>query len=221
MSIRHRVFAHPFVAGFFIARVLNPLAATLALTLVAATVALPPAADAQMGARTVPRNLAEMVNQAAIIVRGQVVEARLEPHPQYANVMTVVVTLRVQEVLKGSAGETFTFRQYIVNPQDRSTRMGYRTGESVLLLMHEASSLGFSSPVALDQGRFRITAGPGGTEMVANGWDNLGLLRNVRTTVPKLESKVGAPAQRLLEQHISGQIPYDQLKDLVRGLMAP
>jgi len=189
----------------------------LALFLVAAG---PPYALAQMHARVVHRNLAELAAQASVIVRGQVLEARLEPHPDFPNSSTVVVTLRVQEELKGSVGGTFTFRQYLYDPRERAGRLGYRVGESIVVMMHSSSPLGFSSPVGLEQGRFRVTTDSSGNVMVTNGWDNAGLLKNVRTTSPKLESRVSPPVRRLLDQHQSGPIPYDQFREMVRGLVA-
>ena len=49
-----------------------------------------------------------------------VVSVRMEKHPELTNLDTVVVTLRVRETLKGQAGETFTFRQYVwdLMPED-------------------------------------------------------------------------------------------------------
>jgi hypothetical protein len=42
------------------------------------------------------------VQRAGTIVRGNVVSATVEPHPQFPNLQTVVVTLSVSKVLKGS-----------------------------------------------------------------------------------------------------------------------
>jgi hypothetical protein len=85
-------------------------------------------AFAQRGALTVPRNLIEMSERAADIVRGTVVSARVEKHPELTNLDTVVVTLRVREALKGGAQGSFTFRQYIWDIRDRWDAAGYRKG---------------------------------------------------------------------------------------------
>ena len=68
---------------------------------------------AQRGAITRLRNLSELVDRSAIILRGHVVSARVEPHPELRHLATLVVTLRVDEALKGQPGEVFTFRQFI------------------------------------------------------------------------------------------------------------
>lgn len=83
-------------------------------------------------------------------MRGHVVSARVEPHPEFQNLRTVVVTFQVEEVLKGQADETVTFRQFIWDIRDRYNAAGYRKGQYLLLLMTKPSPYGLSSPVGLD-----------------------------------------------------------------------
>jgi len=66
---------------------------------VAATLLLAAPAFAQRGAMTVPRDLQQMSERAADIIRGTVVSARVEKHPELTNLDTVVVTLRVRETV--------------------------------------------------------------------------------------------------------------------------
>ena len=71
-----------------------------------ALLVLPPAiaaapAFAQRGAMTVPRNLDQLTDRASDIVRGTVVSARVEKHPELSNLDTVVVTLRVHDTPEG------------------------------------------------------------------------------------------------------------------------
>src|SRR5689334_6672897 len=66
----------------------------------------------QDGAIVRPQNLAQMTDEAAIILRGRVVSVRMEPHPQLTNLQTAVVTLQVDQVLKGQSAQTFSFRQF-------------------------------------------------------------------------------------------------------------
>ncbi|MFQ5694710.1 MAG: hypothetical protein ACE5HB_01840 [Terriglobia bacterium] len=140
---------------------------------------LPLAANAQRGAMVLHQNLAQMVKQASYIVRGRVVSARVEQHPQFENLATVVVTLRVEETLKGQVGETYTFRQYIWDIRDRFNAAGYRKGQHLLLLLRKPSEYGLSSPIGLSQGRFRIRTDAEGNLHAVNGAGNLGLLRGV------------------------------------------
>ncbi len=49
----------------------------------------------QRGAITLPQNLVELVDESAVIVRGHVISALVEPHPELQDLHTVIVTLRV------------------------------------------------------------------------------------------------------------------------------
>ncbi|MDA2914765.1 hypothetical protein MYX77_12590, partial [Acidobacteriia bacterium AH_259_A11_L15] len=144
---------------------------------------LVPPAQAQRGGLTIPQNLAELVEEAATIVRGRVISARAEKHPQFKNLDTVVVTLEVSDVLKGSAGPTFTFRQFVWDIRDVHSKLGYGKGGEFLLLMIKPSQYGLSSPAGLEQGRFRIRRDPQGREFAVNGAGNAGLFRNFDTVV--------------------------------------
>ena len=103
------------------------------------------------------------------IIRGTVTDARVEKHPELDNLHTIVITLRVRETLKGAARETYTFRQYIWDLRDRSDVAGYRKGQELLLLMNGSSRYGLTSPVGLEQGRFRIQRDRSGREVAMNG----------------------------------------------------
>src|SRR4029450_1978616 len=113
---------------------------------IAAALLLAAPAFAQHGAITVPRNLEQLTDRAADIVRGTVISAHVEKHPEFTNLDTVVVTLRVRETLKGNARGTFQFRQHIWDIRDRWDAAGYRKGQDVLLLMIAPSRYGLSSP---------------------------------------------------------------------------
>src|SRR5256885_10521320 len=71
---------------------------------------LPSMSFAQHGARTVPRSLDQMVQQAETIVHGSVISAKVEPHPELKNLSTVVVSMSVHSMLKGKAQKTLQFR---------------------------------------------------------------------------------------------------------------
>ena len=115
----------------------------------------PTPAGAQRGAMTVPRNLDQLTDRASDIVRGTVVEARIERHPELTALNTVVVTLRLKDTLKGEARGSFTFRQYLWDVRDVYDAAGYRKGQDLLLLMIAPSRLGLTSPAGMEQGRFR------------------------------------------------------------------
>ena len=65
-------------------------------------------AHGQEGAMVRPENLAQMADEAATILRGRIVSVRMEPHPQLTNLQTVLVTLQVDQVLKGQPAQTFS-----------------------------------------------------------------------------------------------------------------
>ncbi|HWR14026.1 MAG TPA: hypothetical protein VN577_04305 [Terriglobales bacterium] len=127
---------------------------------------------AQRGALTRPVTLAQMTEQAATIVRGRVASVEVEPHPEYKHLRTVVVTLRVNKSLKGKAAETLTFRQFIWDVRDVRSAAGYRAGQDLLLFLNRTTEIGLTSPVGLEQGRFRLFTDAQGKTSAVNGARN-------------------------------------------------
>ncbi len=173
---------------------------------------------AQRGALTLPRSLDQLVDQAATIIRGHVVSARVERHPTLTNLQTIVVTLRVQQTLKGQAGQTFTFRQYIWDVRDRFDAAGYRKGQHLLLLMNPPTRYGLSSPAGLGQGRFRILRDAQGHEYALNGHANAGLFRQMAPRLEKRGLPLSPAMARMVTQHRSGPVQLDELQNFIRTL---
>ncbi len=174
--------------------------------------------SAQRGAITLPQNLGELVDEAAVIVRGQVVSARAEPHPDLQGLPTVVVMLRVAETLKGTTEAAFTFRQFVWDVRDRSESRGYRKGDHLLLLLIKPSPYGLSSPAGLEQGRFRIVLDSTGRQVAVNDHGNAGLFREL---APRLKAKGVALSPRLaamVAQASPGAVPLDDLRELIRQM---
>ena len=172
----------------------------------------------QRGALTQRRNLAQLVEQSALIVRGHVTSARTEPHPQFHNLMTVVVTLRVDATLKGEPAATLTYRQFIWDIRDRMDAAGYRKGQELLLLMNAPTRYGFSSPAGLEQGRFRVRKDAQGNRVAMNGVANAGLFRDVESQLKRQRRELPARLLPLVREHRSGPLRADDLEDLVRQL---
>lgn len=172
----------------------------------------------QRGAFTERRNLEQLVSQADVIVRGQVVSARVERHPEFRNLWTVVVTLRVEETLKGSLGRQYTFRQFIWDPRDRLDAAGYRKGQSLLLLMNKTTPYGLTSPTGLEQGRFRLTRDTQGRETAVNGYGNAGLLQGLDKELPRQGIRLPPHLAAVVSGHRGGPISADDLSDLIRRL---
>lgn len=196
----------------------SPRRACLALGLALLASASAPPLLAQRGALTRSRNLGELVSQSAVILRGNVLSARAEPHPELTNLWTIVVTVRVREVLKGDAGPTFTFRQFIWDIRDRYDAAGYRKGHEFLLLMNPPTRYGLSSPAGLEQGRFRIRRDRDGREVAANGHGNANLFRNLRQQLKRQRIELAPQTASFIEQHPSGPLPLDGLRDVIQQL---
>lgn len=162
---------------------------------------------AQRGTYSVAANLDQLVRQSNLIIRAHVVSARVENHPEFANLKTVVVTLRVDRLLKGKAGLTYTFRQFIWDARDVADAAGYRKADEMLLFLNPASSYGLSSPVGAEQGRFRILTDNKGKRYAVNGRSNTGLFSNV----PKINAQgelLSPQVQKLMSKPSGGaQLP--------------
>jgi hypothetical protein len=173
---------------------------------------------AQESALTYPRNLAELSTQAANIVHGHIVSARVEPHPQLTNLSTVLVTLQVQEVLKGQASATFTFRQFIWSLRDRYDGGGYRKGQELLLLMNAPSQYGLSSPAGMEQGRFLIQRDKLGNQTAINGHSNAGLFRNLPEFATRRNIRFSPTVTRIMARHKQGPVPLQALEEVIKQM---
>lgn len=175
---------------------------------------------AQRGAMTLPRNLEQLTASAADIVRGTVLSARVEKHPELPNLDTVVVTLRLSDTLKGSARTTFTFRQYIWDIRDRKDAAGYFKGSEYVLLLNASSRYGLTSPAGMEQGRFRVLRNSEGRQVAVNGRGNTSLMRGVGGSLAEKGTPLSPASSRLVERHQGGPIAVDDLLQLLRELVS-
>jgi len=162
-------------------------------------------------------DLPYLAARATTIVQGRVVEVRYEGHPDYPNVSTVFVTLQVERMLRGTSTEHFSFRQYLASPLAKMGKQEYALGQRLLLFMTRESNYGLSAPIAREQGRFRILHDRQGNELVANGYGNAGLFRNL----PEAASRAGvslSPAQLRIARTERGPVPLEDFVELVRRL---
>jgi len=196
----------------------NCLYSTFILLLCACALMAPIPASAQSDALTLPRNLGELVGESQIVLQGTVTGVLLEPHTQLKNLMTVVVTVQVEEALKGQPGSVYTFRQAVIDPKDQRQKMGYQTGQHVLLLLMKPSPYGLTSPAGLHQGRFRIDARADGTLQATNGAGNMGLFRGLTQHVETKGLQLSPDARALAAKTEGGPVPLEQLKSLIRTL---
>ena len=177
-------------------------------------------ASAQDGALTVPRNLEQLTSRSAFILRGNVVSARLEQHPELRGLDTVVVTLQVRETLKGQAGQTFSSRQHVWDLRNRVNPGGYHKGQDLLLLMIAPSRYGLSSPAGLDQGRFQVTRDSAGRETAVNGQGNHQLFDGMSAQFAKQGVTLSPASSQLVSSQGRGPVEIAELSALIRELVA-
>ena len=177
-------------------------------------------ASAQSNALTLPRNVGQLVDESHTVLQGWVASVALEPHPQLKNLMTVVVTLQVEEALKGEAVKTYTFSQAVIDKRDVQEKMGYRVGQHLLLILIKSNSYGLSSTAGMEQGRFRINAGGPGKLLATNGFGNAGLFRGLDSQLQSKGLRVPPEVQTMLMKSGTGPVPLEQLKSLIRTIAA-
>ncbi len=176
------------------------------------------AACPQGSAYTAPTDLDTLVQSAQTIFRGQVTSAKVEPHPQFPNLQTVVVTLTVTRVLKGEATSTMTFRQYLWDVREMPVFAGYKGAGELLLFLNPVSPYGLTSPVGLEQGRFRILRDTKGNRYALNGRGNLGLFSQVANKASSRGLAFSKSVREMLAKP-AGQVPLDVFEEAVRTLV--
>jgi hypothetical protein len=139
-----------------------------------------------------PLDLGQVIDQAAVAFQGTVTDVKSGKDPQ-TGLLVTLTTFRVDDVLKGDVGATYTVKQ--VGGEDSSANLrfkafgvpGYSVGESYVLFFNGVSSAGFTSPVGLQQGRFVIH-----DNEVGNGRDFRELTANMDVELPVQAAKAGA-----------------------------
>lgn len=164
-----------------------------------------------------PRSIDQLSDEATLIVHGHVTSAKVEPHPQLTNLMTVLVTMEVQETLKGSAQKSLQFRQYIWDMRDQLDAAQYGKNQEWLLLLGPVSQYGLRSPVGLDQGRFRITRDRAGQPVAVNGQANLHLFEATEQRAQARGIKLSSRVTALVRQRSTGPVPLSDLEDTIRS----
>jgi hypothetical protein len=105
--------------------------------------------------------LDQVAREAARIVHATVTAVRSDRDA--SGLPATWITLDVARTLKGTASDTLTIKQYgVLQPLADGTiaRIGglprYAVGEEVVLFLRGNSRLGFTSPVGLGQGVYRV-----------------------------------------------------------------
>jgi hypothetical protein len=159
--------------------------------------------------------LPELSQRAGVIVQGRIVEARYEPHPNYPHVATVLVTLQVEQMLRGPGEQQFSFRELILFPQAARGKRGYLAGQRLLLFLPAASRYGLSSPLGGEQGRFHIWRDQRGNELVENEFRNAGLFKGLAEAATRAGVSL-SPQQARLAGVARGPVPLEELVSVVK-----
>lgn len=170
----------------------------------------------QEEALRIHRDIADLTDEAAVIVHGTVVTSQIEPHPQFQNLNTVLVTMSVADTLKGTTQSTVTFRQYVWDIRSLTSNGGYHKGEELLLFLRAPSQYGLTSPAGLQQGRFEIARDAKGQLTAMNAEHNVGLFTNLASKARQKRTTLPQSSQKLAAQ-ISGPVQLADLKQVVRA----
>lgn len=174
-------------------------------------------ASAQQATVRAQRNLVELTNEAAVIVHGRIVSAKVEPHPTLRNLTTVVVTMNVEDSLKGNVSKSYSFRQYVWDIRARYSNM-YSKGQELLLFMRPPSRYGLTSPAGLTQGRFAIQRDASGKASALNENGNAGLFARLNETARAKGTTLPAVTQKWSQQ-TSGAVDLKDLKQTIRAIV--
>lgn len=124
----------------------------------------PLAADATM--MVTPMTVDEVTAESRQVVHGIVTD--VASGRDESGVPSTWTTLAVVEVLKGAPERTLTIKQYgVAAPLEDGTLTRivglptYQVGEEVVLFLRGASRRGFTSPVGLGQGTYRVRRSAG------------------------------------------------------------
>jgi hypothetical protein len=129
-------------------------------------------------------SLADMKRQAGTIVVGSLTAVRVGAHPQYPRVPVTYVTLRVEDVWKGTPDRSLTFMQFgdasargpVLPAKPGRVRLmrfkdlpTYAEGEEVLLFLRPPSEAGLTSPVGGNAGKLAIHRDPNTGQATVQG----------------------------------------------------
>jgi hypothetical protein len=96
----------------------------------------------------------------------------------------------------------------------------YQIGEESVIFLSAESRLGFTSPVGLQQGQFRVETDASEKKQVINGMGNHGLFIGWKQS-PKFKSMTMTSTEKGLLKTNGGQLPYPEFLSLIKKLVSP
>jgi hypothetical protein len=190
-------------------------------SLARACAALAAAAGLLLGAQAraasvLPLYLDEMADTAAVAFEGRCLANRSDVDTATGLVVTYT-TFEVRDVLKGSVGATHEIKQVggaLPGDGPQYRVMGvprFEVGEDYVVFLAGVSTAGFSSPIGLAQGRFKVDK-QGEVRKVRNGRDFRDMTRRMLAKVPS-----AARAQMEKSDKPVRDMDLEEFKQLVRG----
>lgn len=164
-------------------------------------------------------NLEQIVAKADRIFVGTVIGVTEDyVYAAGGNLPVTVYAFTVDEVLKGSVGQTLSIKQ-IGHRSNPSSLFGhlpaYEDGMVVMLFLHADSQYGLTSPVGLGQGAFSVKTDGSIKVSVMNGSRNRGLLEG-SVRIDALMQAESPTAPHPLKT--AGDLPYTEFRNLVMKL---
>lgn len=136
-------------------------------------------------ASVLPLGLERLVGGADIVFHGRCLANQVELDAS-TNMVVTYTTFEVLDTVKGEPGITHTIKQIGGNLPGSNVHMKWPgvpkfiEGEEYVVFLPPQSVAGFSSPVGLGQGNFKVLPGSQGQD-VSNGRDFEELLKNIPT----------------------------------------
>jgi hypothetical protein len=172
-----------------------------------------------------PVSLQRMATAAELIFHGRAISNEVMLDEASGRVATFT-TFEIIELVKGEAGPTHTIKQIggqLPGSNIRQVIHGvprFTVGEEYVVFLPKASSLGFSSPVGLAQGKFSVLKRNGQSE-VSNGRPIAGLMKNtpneVLNNLPSAVTAERTPLLKGLPDHSTRTLLPDFMQT-IRGM---
>lgn len=167
-----------------------------------------------------PLSLDEILANAAVAFSGTCLNNRTE-HDNGSGLIVTYTTFRVDDVLKGSAGATYTIKQVGGElPGGAGFKLlgvpKFAVGQDYVVFLAGVSQAGFSSPVGLAQGRFVVQPGASGLE-VTNGRD----FREMTANIPESALPPGLAQKTKRAGEPVAHMGLSEFKQLVRNRVGP
>ena len=158
-------------------------------------------------------SLEDMASSAKVVFEGECT-GKVSQFDKDLGQEIYLFTFRVDRVLKGDPGKTYVVKvMKLLADQKQITT--FEKGEKLVLFLRGESRLGFSCPVGLGQGRFKVVDSGDGKKEVINENQNRGLLKGMKSR-NKMRVLSGEDTAVLNE---SGPLDYDRFMSLTETLI--